>query len=66
MTKITPKFRTVLLIIFLTGSYVTTYANAISSFLTPTETDTSVSFFTDSVEDESPIFQNYINNLELS
>jgi len=33
MAKITPKIRTVLLIIFLTGSYNTTYANYTSSFL---------------------------------
>jgi len=33
MAKITPKIRTVLLIIFLTGSYITSYANYPSSFL---------------------------------
>jgi len=33
MAKITPKIRTVLLIIFLTGSFVTSYANFTSSFL---------------------------------
>ena len=33
MAKITPKFRTVLLFIFLTGSYLNTYANYTSSIL---------------------------------
>jgi len=33
MAKIIPKIRTVLLIIFLTGSFVTSYANDTSSFL---------------------------------
>jgi len=33
MAKITPKIRTLLLLLFLTGSYISTYANYTSSFL---------------------------------
>ncbi len=61
MAKITPKFLTVLLFIFLTGSSISIYANAISYFLIP-ETKTNVSFFKVSPEEVSPIFRNFIES----
>src|SRR5680860_326495 len=60
MRKITPKIQSLLLYLFLVGSFFTSYANAISSFLIPSETDTHVSFSKVSTDEVSPIFQNLI------
>ncbi len=57
MVKITPKVRTILLCLLLIGSCFTTYATSNLSFLTPTETDTNVSFFKVSKDETSPVFQ---------